>query len=453
MGFFDLFKGDDPNALAYLLGTTGGAGKMPQPPQDPVGGSGSTDMAGSEPQFIRPPPQMPPTGPAGMAPMRPPMGQPNAVNASEGGPSMNWAGGGVPRPSVDLTGPPALPPGQAAPGPQGPPPATSLAPPNPNSQDRVPVSLDMSGGQRQPPPNNMLQTGFLQSPMARQLGINISPDRARQIQSAIAGGLSNYKPGQSPFQAAMGGVGGSLKGGEEQARWNTEDERKGEKQNFDQLNAAHRNLWLAKSTQSTILANEARADLFQQKAKNLESLGTGGQSSSWRNQPWGRVYMAEQNVIKTFAPRYKSIDEAVKSGVMSPSTAQAEREKIKADEGSFRDQHYKSMGIDRATAEKEHSRGLTRENPFDGDKMSIQEFNAMVPKAEWKNGKWEGGWYKWKGKYLQRTKGPDEAGQPLQHEQRQQQERQRQIQANSPTATEEAQAPLAPPQQEEGAEA
>lgn len=329
MGFLDQI--DDPNVLATLLGSSGGAG----PPGMGPGGPGMQP----------PPPQMPPQGPAGMMPAPPPPPGPDAVPAAgnmsqpgaqpgtafnqapnappmpPGGPVMGLGGpdGGMAmnRTLTQIPDPSGLPPGATSTMGQG-----GMPPPKPQGG----LLSQLAGG-----PGSIMQNGFLQSDTAKGLGINLSPERAQEIKAGIGAGLANYKPGQSKFQALSGGVGGALQGE------NTQKEKQ-KADDIAKLNPAIR-----------LFAEQNKLPWYQARAKVLElKQGQDQASKAWQMSDPGKYHLAETEIQKQQTAirmlHQKELDTASATG--DTEAMEKIRKQVTDETDAYRKETYKRYKLD-----------------------------------------------------------------------------------------------------------
>lgn len=319
MGFLDQI--DDPNVLATLLGSSGGAGPQGMGPGGP----------GGQP----PPPQMQSPGPAGMMPAPPPPPGPNGMPAAQDltnpgspqGVAFNQAPNAPPMPPGGPGMPPGPPPDQNQMG--LPPGATSTAagpgqmqPPKPQGG----LLSQLAGG-----PGSIMQNGFLGSDTAKGLGINISPERAQEIKAGIGAGLANYKPGQSKFQALSGGVGGALQGE------NTQKEKQ-KADDIAKLNPAIR-----------LFAEQNKLPWYQARAKVLElKQGQDQASKAWQMSDPGKYHLAETEIQKQQTAirmlHQKELDTASATG--DTEAAEKIRKQVTDETDAYRKETYKRYKLD-----------------------------------------------------------------------------------------------------------
>lgn len=446
MGYYDQ---DIPPSLANLI--YGGAGMPPQQGFTP----GSTSMPPALPQTFRPP--TPPPAPLnfddrwggnqggggsapapGPVPLPPP--DPRTAQASA---LPSPASGGQQPPTGGIFGglrgwaPGERPMEMDTPAP--PPPPASFAQRFAPAQEQ-PMMAGMPGVMQQqaaamPPPSApppaggpTVTGGDLASgaPMAippsptpgglgAQLGINLSPEReaamrTRGMLASLGGGLNaaaKRAPASSPLGNFMGGAGGAIEGAEGQTREHfkegmetTKETRAAQGQNFNQMSTAFNALMKERTTDASEIYNKAHGEYWQARAKLLAEGGAG--SNAWQQTTYGRSVKAETDARQFHESRRKSLEAGWRIDQTPPEERKAALDALAKETEVERLRLYKQYGVDPKLGDA----GKTKEVPFEADGMSEDMFNRTVPMA--KDG--IGGWYRFNGKLLQRTKPPRPTG-------------------------------------------
>lgn len=363
-----------------------------QPPMGTIdpnaagGGFGFDPTVAAMPDQRQPP--MPPAPPPGaMAPPAPGgIGSDAARTPAVPVPSWQAANAQSPGPPLNI-----VPPGASAP---IPPIGIAGAAPGAAPQPRPPMNLAPQGAPT-PPASTFNNVPSTQSGgLASALGLDparaqpTTADKVRAAMSGLGKGLSavgHLPAGASKGQAIAAGAGGSMEG--------TADAQQKQKDTlFNQSSTAFKDMIAAKSSGDTSEYRAAQSAYLTARAQSLAAMtASGGKgSNAWQNTPLGQTAVVEQRVAAYDGPRRKSIDAQVRSGALSQEDAKKLYDGLDKQVDGFRQNIYKSIGLDPQKAEKLRTAGEKADNPIDTKGMSLDQFHAQVPMGAWfldQNGK------------------------------------------------------------------
>jgi hypothetical protein len=369
MGFFDeggVF-GDAFSGITGLFDTSANAAPgpaMPSPdmpiPQDPNGGladaAGINDI-GSQPANV---------------PL--PRARPDMTNPGTTG-----------LPGSDFAGPPAM----MAPGGGGGGAAPPLPPPQtiPTSTGPTPIASSTSAGgwgptnaQFSPAPARPQPGGGggLFDNIMQRFGKNPDtpfgstlfgdPRTARQMMGSLGAGLSaaGNSAGKSPMQAAFGGAGAAIQGGQKADDTGTAEQRK----DTDQaLNKAR--------LDETRRRNDQMYQVYQDRLKKAQQVGTvQSRAQAWENSDLGKLQKANTEILKRQAEIRQSYRDDLRAAANSGLNGNDIRGQMKKEMDDAQAEVYGQYGIDPKNINKIQSMGTDAKNPH--KPTSWDEFHSTV---------------------------------------------------------------------------
>jgi hypothetical protein len=182
------------------------------------------------------------------------------------------------------------------------------------------------------------------------------------------------RPGASVGQAIAAGAGGAMAG-------SAEAQEKQKQQLFANSTGAFKELLTAQQTGDKQAIDAARAKLFNAQATAIMSGRGKNGTQAWQNGPFGRVIQVENQVNKFATQQRLQIQSQL--GQMSDDQRQKALADLDAKTEAYRQNLYKSTGIDPTQGEKLRNAGTASSNPIDASGWGEQQFNALVPMGAW----------------------------------------------------------------------
>jgi hypothetical protein len=407
-GMLDMVRGSDPMG-----------GNLPLDPSKSIGAAGQPNPAPSFPPGGGLPPLPPPMEPfetqgggvppvqklgsdaASMAnqnPMRDPRLQPPGFDAvpppfMPGTPNM--LGGEAPGAPAGATPPPgAMPPPEAVP----------LPPPRPPGAPEPGALPPAAAPVAQPltppaPRENPLETlkrqllGDTGQPGRPQRGGNYDNPTRRLVASLGAGmsGLDKH-PG-SKFGAFAGGAGKAMSAGAKTDAENRAQDEKEASEQFKEDDTIYKRMvhdpFDLMQKQINISKGQAQTDLLNARRDATVNGKPGGVNSKMWNDPFGRQVMADREIARVMAEKWKTHrskwDKVTNMNATQRAQRQADEDRINKEGETIKADMYKQYKIDHQQAEKNKTIGESKENPFNpiGMGLTKQEFEKLVPPGKW----------------------------------------------------------------------